>query len=234
MIIPYSVDLAHDRSPFANWAIIAVTVLLSAATLANMEDGELPLTLILFRGDAFQPVQLIGNLFTHASFGHLIGNMIFLFCFGNAVNGRMPHWLFVPFYFACGVCANLAWLACGDGEAAIGASGAVMGILGATIMLYPSNHISIFYWFGFVFAGSFALPVVLVGGVYILFDLFGAMSRTDSAVAFIAHLGGAAAGMALMGVLLMTGMVKTTRADRTLLQQVGLMKAPQKAPPRRW
>lgn len=223
MIFPYNVDLLHDRWPIANWVLMGITVLVSLMLLiADNPEGMLG-TFVLFRGDRFSFIQLFTHMFAHADFAHLVGNMLAMFAFGNAVNGRVPNWMFVPLYLFCGLVAGLAWLALASGVGAVGASGAIMGLLGATVMLYPVNQFAVFYWFGWVFAGTFNVPVIMVGIVYVCFDLVGvAMDDGSAGIAFMAHLGGAAAGFITMGVLLKTGVVRTTRADTTFLQKVGL------------
>ena len=77
--------------------------------------------------DRFAPSQLITYLFVHGGVLHLLANLLFLFCFGNAVNAKLGHLPFLGLYFGCGAFAGLAWLLLGSGVPVIGASGATPG-----------------------------------------------------------------------------------------------------------
>ena len=143
MLFPYNVDVPMERWPIANWAVIALTSVATFWGWANPDAEQW----MLWRGDEFQATQLLTHMLLHADPIHLIGNMLMLFVFGNAVNARLGHIAYVLAYVACGVCAGLLWLATDGGEASLGASGAIMGVVGMFLVYYPKNDVSVFLWF---------------------------------------------------------------------------------------
>jgi membrane associated rhomboid family serine protease len=194
MFIPYNVDVPMERWPIANWLLISVTCIVSVVVfvaIANSTIFSYPRHLdwfILQRGDDFSFVQMLGNIFAHAGIGHLLGNMIFLFCFGNAINAKLGHFKFLGIYILLGIVADIGWLVLGSGEAAVGASGAIMGIVGMFFVLYPKNDVSVFYWL--LRPGSFSLSSYWLILLYLGFDLWGLLSEGEG-VAYMAHLAGA-------------------------------------------
>lgn len=219
MIVPYNVDVPMERWPIANWALIGFTCVMSIAVLGNAREDWVGAWMVLQRGEDFSVWQLGGALVTHGGFLHLVGNMFFLFVFGNAVNARLGHALYLATYLAVGVLSNLAWLVLSDGPAVIGASGAIMGIIGAFLVLYPRNDVSIFYWIGFAFTGTFEVSAYWVVAAYFGFDLWGlARSGDASSVAYLCHVSGAIFGFGVLSVLLATGLVKPGEGEQTFFQ----------------
>ena len=95
MLIPFNVDVPMERVPVANWIVIGITILVSLLVMAHAPD-RLPIKgparyVILQRGDGFHLVQLVGHVLVHGGWFHLLGNMVFLFCFGNAINAKFGH-----------------------------------------------------------------------------------------------------------------------------------------------
>ncbi|MEW6252812.1 MAG: rhomboid family intramembrane serine protease [Planctomycetota bacterium] len=195
MLIPYSTDVPQDRQPIANWLLVGATVLISAAAIVSDQlDMANPL---LLQRHAFSIPQLFTSLFLHDGFVHLLGNMVFLFCFGNAVNAKLGHALFVLAYLLLGALAGLAWLLMDTGTAALGASGAIMGIVGMYLVFYPRNDVAVFYFFWlfyFVRTGVFTVSSYWIILLYLLFDAWGLLLG-DGGVAYVAHLAGAVAGI---------------------------------------
>jgi membrane associated rhomboid family serine protease len=216
MLIPYNVDVPMQRWPLANWAIIAATIFLGAPVWTNLDEYEGSF-LLLWRDEDFHWSQLIGSLLGHADFIHLAGNMFFLFVFGNAVNAKVGHVLFPLLYLMIGVGESLIWIALGSGPATIGASGAVMGVIGCFLALYPRNDVSIFYWFGLLGTGTFSISSYWVILCYVALDLWGLSSTPDSGVNYLAHAAGAAIGFALTLLLVATRIVQTDPGEQTLL-----------------
>ena len=171
---------------------------------------------------AFNPLQLVTYQLLHGDIWHLLGNMLFLFCFGNAVNARLGHIWFVGLYFVIGILAGLAWLIMGSGVPLVGASGSIMGMLGIFLVFYPENEVDVFYML-FYTLGSFSVPSIMVIFAYLGLDLLGVLfSHNDiGGVAYICHLVGAFFGM-LTGVLLLkTGVMDIGRGERNILQMLG-------------
>lgn len=139
-------------------------------------------------------------MFLHAGWMHLIGNMLFLWIFGNNIEDRLGPWLFVAFYFGTGVCGNLAHTFFNAGYTPlIGASGAISGVMGAYVLLFPRARILAVVPIGF-YPLTLSLPAWIYLGFYILAQnvwpaYFGAGQGN---VAYWAHIGGFAAGMAMI------------------------------------
>jgi rhomboid family protein len=143
---------------------------------------------------------LITSMFLHGGWMHLIGNMLYLWVFGNNIEDVMGHVRFVVFYLACGILAALSH-ALTDPSSTIpmvGASGAISGVLGAYVLLFPRAHVLVLMpgigmtrvAAGFVLGMWFVLQL-LSGGISI--------GGQGGGVAFFAHIGGFIAGMGLIG-----------------------------------
>lgn len=161
----------------------------------------------------------------HGGVLHFLGNMAFLFCFGNAVNAKLGHWQFLVVYFLLGMFAGLAWLALGTGPMLIGASGAIMGIAGVFFVLYPLNNVQVFLLlFPFYFRPlMFEISSCWVVLFAMAWDFFGTI-LLNSRIAYVCHLGGELVGVGLMCGLLALGYYRPTRGERNLLQVLGLRK----------
>ncbi len=170
---------------------------------------------------AFSISQLFSYVFVHADIFHLIGNMIFLFVFGNAVNAKLGHVLFVVFYFLFGALAGIAWLVLSSGGALVGASGAIMGLVGMFLAFYPRNDVQVFYIFTLVWAGQFRIASGLLIAFYMGLDLLGAFFGGGGAVAYVSHVVGGLAGLAVAVTLLHFRWAKADEGEETLLQVMG-------------
>jgi membrane associated rhomboid family serine protease len=171
---------------------------------------------------AFSFSQLFTYVFVHADIFHLVGNMIFLFVFGNAVNAKLGHGLFVVFYFLFGALAGIAWLVLSSGGGAlVGASGAIMGLVGMFLAFYPRNDVQVFYMFTLVWTGQFRIASGLLIAFYMVLDLLGAFFGGGGAVAYVSHVVGCLAGLALAVALLNFRWAKADEGEETLLQVLG-------------
>lgn len=145
---------------------------------------------------------LLSHMFTHGSWFHLIGNLWFLWVFGDNVEDAMGSLRFVVFYLLCGFAAAAAQIAAGAASTIpmVGASGAIGGVMGAYILLYPRVRVHMLLFLGF-FVTTFAVPAVLMLGYWFLIQLLsglGSLGRSGGGVAFWAHAGGFAAGAVLI------------------------------------
>jgi membrane associated rhomboid family serine protease len=138
-------------------------------------------------------------MFLHGGWGHLGGNMLFLWIFGDNIEHRIGHLRFIVFYFVCGLAAGLAHIVFNSGSMipTVGASGAISGVLGGYLILFPRNRVYVMTW-----GGVAAVPAVLMLGLWILLQFvngFGSVANTPETggVAYLAHIGGFAAGMVL-------------------------------------
>ena len=147
---------------------------------------------------------LFTAMFMHAGWMHLIGNMLYLWIFGDNVEDRFGHAKFVIFYLVCGIAATFAQLAFSADSAVpnLGASGAVAGVLGAYLLLYPRGQVRVMMGRGVVPA-----PALVVIGIWFALQLFSGIGSVASnvdeggGVAYMAHVGGFVMGFLLTFVL---------------------------------
>jgi membrane associated rhomboid family serine protease len=142
-------------------------------------------------------------MFMHAGWMHLLGNMLFLWIFGDNVEERLGRARFLIFYLACGIAATLAQVAV-SAESRIpnlGASGAIAGVLAGYLVLFPKGRVRVL-----VGVGVASLPALLVIGLWIVLQLISGVgsftqSKQTGGVAYMAHIGGFVAGLALAFLL---------------------------------
>lgn len=151
-------------------------------------------------------VTLLTSMFLHGGIGHIAGNMLFLWIFGDNVEDFLGHVRYVIFYLVCGVLASLAHVAStyafnGDPMVpSLGASGAISGVLGGYMLLFPQRRVTVL-----LFRFLTQVPAWVAVGIWFLFQLvsgIGALGPGSQAggVAYAAHVGGFAAGLALVKV----------------------------------
>ena len=200
MIIPYRVTTLTMRSPWANLALIASNVLMFVLTVGGALSDDLLQRLVL---SDWSPLGFIGSQFLHAGIFHLAGNMIVLWVFGNALNGIMHDLDFVLAYLAMGTLAGALHLLV-DGAPAVGASGAISGLLGLYLAVYPQNEVSCFYWL--IRFGTFDVKgyVLIIG--WFAWDLISALRHVPG-IACWAHVGGTLAGFFIGLALLKMGRI---------------------------
>jgi rhomboid family protein len=147
-------------------------------------------------------MSLITSMFLHGGFMHLIGNMLYLWIFGNNIEDAMGHGRFIAFYLLCGVIAAMSHAVMEPGSTApmIGASGAISGVLGAYLLLYPRARVFVLIPLGFFFWRMY-VPAGFVLGFWFVLQLLSstATAGAGGGVAWFAHIGGFLAGMVLIG-----------------------------------
>ncbi len=154
----------------------------------------------------FSAPTLITSMFLHGSWSHVLGNMWYLWIFGDNVEDRVGHGRFIVFYLLCGILAALGQIAVDPHSTlpTIGASGAIAGVMGAYFVLYPRSRVlTLIPW---IFIQIVEMPTVILLGFWFVMQLFsaGAIAVTSNSgggggVAFAAHVAGFLVGMA--GVL---------------------------------
>ncbi|MDI6839824.1 MAG: rhomboid family intramembrane serine protease [bacterium] len=141
---------------------------------------------------------LITSIFLHGSWFHLLGNMWFLFIFGDNVEDWLGRGRFILFYLGCGVAASLVQILFHPMSKVptIGASGAIAGIMGAYLILYPRTRVLCLIPF-FIFFRIVRLPAFLFLGIWIMWQLFSSMATfpVGTNIAFFAHIGGFFVGL---------------------------------------
>ena len=146
---------------------------------------------------------LFTSMFLHGGWAHLLGNLLFLWIFGDNVEHRIGHGRFFVFYLATGVAASLAHIYFNAQSVipTVGASGAISGVLGGYLVMFPRNRVYVLTW-----GGIFAVPAVFMLGLWILLQFIngaGSLATTSETggVAYLAHIGGFVAGMVLAPLL---------------------------------
>ncbi len=142
---------------------------------------------------------MLTSMFMHGGWMHILGNLWFLWVFGDNVEDAMGSLRFLAFYLLCGLAAAAAQIASDSSSPIpmVGASGAIGGVMGAYIMLYPRVHVHMLVFLGF-FVTVLAVPAVMMLGYWILLQFLGVLRGGGGGVAFWAHIGGFAAGAALV------------------------------------
>ncbi len=162
---------------------------------------------------------LVSSMFLHGSWMHLIGNMWFLWVFGNNIEDSMGHARFVVFYLLTGLLAAGAHIlvSFSSGVPTVGASGAISGIMGAYIVLYPRVRVLTLVVFLY-FIRVVALPALALLGLWFAFQLVQGtlVGSSQAGIAFGAHVGGFVAGAALIKLFERRKLVAAKRAKRRL------------------
>ena len=139
---------------------------------------------------------MITSMFLHGGWGHLGGNMLFLWIFGDNIEHRLGHLRFVIFYVLCGLAASIAHIVFNSGSAvpAVGASGAISGVLGGYLLMFPRNRVYVMTWGGVV-----GVPALFMLGLWIVMQFISGMTADarGGGVAYMAHIGGFVAGLVL-------------------------------------
>lgn len=210
-MIPLRDDNPVRRIPLVTWVIVAAC---AAIFLWQISLGAPGFNRVIFAlgsipavlfGHATLPPEiaivppaatLLTSMFLHAGWLHLGGNMLYLWIFGDNVEDRMGRGRFLAFYLACGAAAVMAQ-ALPATEARVpmvGASGAISGVLGAYLLLYPRARVLVLVPFRMLW-----LPAIWVLGLWFLVQLVASLSapQGEGGVAFRAHLGGFVAGLVL-------------------------------------
>jgi membrane associated rhomboid family serine protease len=225
MIIPLRTDCPLRRVPWMNWGLIAANVVVFLATTSFGSDGHLHGPWLMFHGVASKQYfalnprdpaiwQYITYQFLHENWLHIIGNMLFLYIFGNNINDRMGQLGYLGFYLAGGVIAG-AGHAAFETSPVIGASGAVAAVTGAYLILLPRSNITIFYFF-FLF-GEVEIPslwfVLFTFAQDVLAQFFPDMLGGRESVAHAAHITGTLFGATLCLILLAVGLMPRDQFD---------------------
>jgi membrane associated rhomboid family serine protease len=223
------VTIALVGACFAAFAVeLSVTGSGGDAALGAFFDrwGAVPadITAALARGDYFgsAAVGVVTSMFLHGGWLHLLGNMLFLWIFGNNVEDRLGHIPFLAFYLLGGIVAAFTQVMIDpqSGVPLVGASGAIAAALGAYIVLFPGARILSLVLLGF-FYQLLEVPALVVLGYWFVLQLvsgfgsFGAESA-QGGVAFFAHIGGFVVGMVVGVLLRLTGAGASRRGPSAL------------------
>ncbi len=149
------------------------------------------------------PLTIITSMFMHAGWIHFLGNMLYLWIFGDNIEDALGHFKYLFFYLLCGVSASLTHglVNFSSQVPTVGASGAVAGVLGAYMFLFPGARVRTLF-IVFVFIRVISVPAIILLGYWILIQVLSVMtefgSRTGGGVAWFAHIGGFVTGLVLV------------------------------------
>jgi membrane associated rhomboid family serine protease len=206
----------HDDNPTQDTSIVVYTLILInvlifgyQVSLANFQFAEwighwglVPKELI--NNPKKEAIALISSQFLHGNIFHLVGNMWFLYLFGNNIEDQLGHWKFLGFYLICGIVAALAQVATAPTSIVpmVGASGAISGIMGAYLVRFPRARILSLVFLG-IFITAIPIPSAIFLGLWIAGQtVYAAMANPNlPGVAYLAHIGGFVIGAIAMFLL---------------------------------
>jgi len=228
-------DAGNSVKPYVNWTIIGlcVVVFLYEITMPPagldaffLQWGAIPAEISRFHN----LYGLITSMFLHGGWTHLLGNMVFLFVFGDNIEDAMGHVSYLLFYLLTGIVAGLTQIVLSPSSTIplIGASGAIAGVLGAYIVLHPHANVRVFVWI-LIFVRLVNVPAWILLGLWFAMQVFSGLATpadAEAGVAFWAHVGGFIAGILLILVMRRRGVALLqpahTEAFRTApLQALG-------------
>ena len=216
-MLPLTDHNPRHTTPFVTYTLIAVNIVAFLWELSLGQNLQRALFEIAFIPRRFwvpgywvsDSVTMFVSMFLHGSLMHIGSNMLYLWIFGDNIEDRLGHVRYTIFYFASGVVATLAhaFFSAGSQLPAIGASGAIAGVLGGYLILYPHARVTTLIPI-FMFITVREIPAIFVLGLWFVLQLFsgvGSLGIQDAqdtgGVAYFAHIGGFVAGMILIVLL---------------------------------
>lgn len=208
ILLPYEVDVRMKQRPVANYWLLG---LIAAISLICLRWDGIVADLVLT-----EPLSLgvVGHMFVHAGALHLLGNLIFLWVFGNAVCAKLGNGPYGVLFLVFGVVAAWGHLAL-DGAPAVGASGAINGVIGVFAVLFPLNATRC-VWVFFFRGGTVAIRSVWLISIWLALDLLGAFSGAGN-TAYVAHLAGLASGVVFGVIVVKRCWITMEPYERSLL-----------------
>ena len=201
-MLPIQDEIRAHRFPFVNYSLIALNIIVFILELMagpNLEAALYEIALIpanVTAGfDLGDMKAIFTSMFLHAGLSHLLGNMLYLWIFGDNVEDRLGHFWYLVFYLAGGIVAAFAHVALNPNSVipTVGASGAIAAVLGAYLILFPQVKVLTFVPIGF-FLRLTLLPASLLLGFWFVLQLFNGLLTLGLAdmggTAFWAHIGG--------------------------------------------
>ena len=209
-MLPYKDDNPARKVPFVTFLIIAINIFVFILQMLSGKNGQnivysygaIPHNIITF--ESAQPIHPAATIFTsmfmHGGLFHIGGNMLYLWIFGNNIEDRLGHVRFLIFYLFCGVVAAFSHALTDPSSniPMIGASGAVSGVLGSYILLYPMAKVHTLIFLGF-FVQVVKIPALIVIGFWAIIQVVNGLVTqglsNQGGVAWFAHIGGFLAGL---------------------------------------
>ena len=203
MIIPIGTNNPLRRTPLMNYTLVVINVLIFMVTIRflALPGPDNPLFRWMLNPQLPQLHQFISYAFLHGDWMHLLGNMLFLYIFGNNVNDKLGHLGYLLLYLGGAVCSGLGHALISDNPV-LGASGAIATVTGAYMVLFPKTNVRIIYIIFFI--GFTEIPAFIFILIKLGWDAFQLAMHIPSNVAYGAHLAGYAFGIGIpMGMLVL-------------------------------
>jgi membrane associated rhomboid family serine protease len=206
MFFPYKDDNPRVLVPYVTYGILGLNILVFIGQiLLSISDPDLGTAIVYTFGFVpakFSIITIITSMFIHGGLAHIIGNMWFLWLFGDNVESVLGHLKYFLFYMVCGIGAALGQFLISTSSQVpmVGASGAISGILGAYMIQFPKARVHVLVIL--IFITTIAVPAQIVLGLWFLIQLSGGLGTlgmdTTGGVAWFAHVGGFISGVGLL------------------------------------
>tara|TARA_B000000475_G_scaffold71217_1_gene57129 strand:+ start:1806 stop:2456 length:651 start_codon:yes stop_codon:yes gene_type:complete len=206
MLFPYKDDNPRILIPYVTYGIIAINILVFVIQfnlgISSQMAEENFIYSFGFIPANFSFITIFTSMFLHGGFSHIMGNMWFLWVFGDNVEGVLGHAKYALFYILCGVAATISQLLINPASTIpmVGASGAIAGVLGMYMIRFPKANVHVFA-FIIIFFTTFRIPALFVLGFWFFNQLTNGLGslgfNTTGGVAWFAHIGGFIAGIML-------------------------------------
>jgi membrane associated rhomboid family serine protease len=217
MLFPFRTDCPLRNTPYANYALIAINVVIYCLqALAERHVIGIDFTAYQLPPEAPKLYQFVTYAFLHGGWGHLASNMVFLYIFGNNVSDKLGQWAYVAFYLAGGIFAGIGYVLTSSPNAfgiyapVVGASGAIAAVTGAYMVLFPRSNITVVYFF--LIIGTAEIPGLLFVAAFFLLDVFYNFAG-NSGVAHNAHIAGSLFGITICLTLLAARVIDRDQWD---------------------
>ncbi|MBN2589780.1 MAG: rhomboid family intramembrane serine protease [Sedimentisphaerales bacterium] len=223
-ILPYKMSIRPRKTPYANYIIIAANVLLfilSYHLYKNRITGQpeylRPWAEILVLTPQKYHLhlwQFVSYAFLHGGFMHILGNMYFLYLFGNNVNDKLGNVGYIAFYLAGAIFSGIGHCVLSSSPV-LGASGAVAAVTGAYLVLFPQTLISVIWWIFFFINTIEISALYFIAFKLIIFDNFlePRLTNQPAAIAYTAHIAGYSFGIISITIMLATKLINSTHFD---------------------
>ena len=204
MFFPYKDDNPRVLFPFVTYGIIGLNILVFWAQFFVYGNEKL-ISTFAFVPYEFKLFTIFTSMFMHGGLMHIIGNMWFLYIFGDNVESILGHVRFLLFYLFCGIGAAVAQFLIEPGSTTpmVGASGAIAGVLGAYMIKFPKARVHVLAVI-FIFITTIVVPAQLVLGLWFLMQLSGGLGSlgfdTTGGIAWFAHIGGFIVGISTLRI----------------------------------
>jgi membrane associated rhomboid family serine protease len=218
-MIPLHDDNPRVMTPFVNYGLIALNVFVFFRQFTMPEVdlqafvytyGAIPAQIT--SGEGY--FSLFTSMFLHGGIIHLLSNMLYLYIFGDNIEGLMGHGRYLLFYVLCGIgaAASHIFIEPQSQIPMIGASGAISGVLGAYLLKFPRAKVLILFWI-IIFVNTIRVPAIVVLGLWFFMQLSSGLSslgmQSGGGVAWFAHIGGFVVGLVLVNFFQKRPVIKT-------------------------